>query len=72
MGKLAADLVMSAGEKFHFQKMVAVGVGNVAVAQFREFCFGAGFAGDEALVEFLVPLHPILQQAFRLGGRGTA
>jgi len=72
MGKLAAYLVMPACEQFHFQQMISVGICNVGVAQLGKFCLGPGFAGDEALVQFFVTLHPIFQQALLLGGWRTA
>ncbi len=72
VGELAAYLVMPSGEEFHFQKMVAVGVANVTVAQFGELRFGPGLACDETLVQFLVALHPVFQQTFLLFRSGTA
>ena len=37
VGELAADLVVPAGQQFHFDEMIAVRVGKVPVAEAGEF-----------------------------------
>ena len=72
MCQLATYLMVPASEEFHLQQMVAVGVCYMPVTQSCQFCLGAGFTGDETLIQFFIPLHPVFKKALGFRRSGAA
>ncbi len=72
VGELAADLVMTAGEEFHLDQMIAFGAFQVVVPELRLLGFAARSLGDEGLVQLFIPGHPVGQERLGRFGPGAA
>ena len=63
VGELAADLVVTTGEEFHFHQVVPIGALQECIFELRFLRLSPGTLGDEGLVESLVAGHPVGQHS---------